>query len=787
MALSAEEYLALISPTTAVQQTAPTESAVEVEQTAKIDGNGNGILVDSTELSVASPTPVTFLDRAKIALHYGIPVVPALPRQKATIIGSKEATTNLAVIEKWNQDNPNYNSCLVAQAKIGGVWILDCDSPEVKQQIEKDTGKKLPETFAVSSSSAGHRYFRQNEESLKRLRNFSVHRGDKEFFSVRFDNMYCVGPLSIHPSGAIYKVVRDVEPVEAPSWLIDWLLAQAEENKLPVTASPDGPVIPRGSHDNELTRIAGKLRGAGMEEDSLTDALIEICEKRCENYGSDYREMCQKIAHSICKKPAGDGSIPFTDAAMQRSEQATEANKQREDAESFRKLVESSKAVKLIAYLSAEDAQEIEQQQQPIRIQIETPKLITTFGQVVADPAAPAMLSDIPITAIASTRLGDIYSSIFEPNGWPLNYALPALVTAASVLVPRFVVPEGQILIGDDNLTNLYTALIGKVHAGKSQCIEWAARALGIYHEDCAEHYIDLSAGSAEQLIDALDKRKNVFKNSVLIDQDEWAQLFAKADIPNATFPAFLTKSFYRRRQIFTRPRGKEVVLNLAMSFCGGIVEDDFDSVFNALTLGGCYDRFLFGRMPQDWAWSYRPFPRENASHAMDELLAWEPIPVFLDGSVFEVGQAWAKQNPELGRVIEICIRIATIFASMDGRSRVTGKDLEVLSGLAAYQLDLRRQFQPNAGQNADAQFANAALRWINRHAGEWTSIALLKKGVHSYEQKLGPNVAERALLSMARGGQIDLWLNKAEPVVLPTDYRGPVPRIGMVRRAKVN
>lgn len=123
--------------------------------------------------------------------------------------------------------------------------------------------------------------------------------------------MYCVGPLSVHPSGTIYKIVRDVEPVEAPSWFLDWLLAQAEETKLPVTASLDGPVIPRGSHDNELTRIAGKLRGAGMEENSIADALIEVCEKRCENYGSDYKEMCSKIAHSICKHPAGDSSIPM--------------------------------------------------------------------------------------------------------------------------------------------------------------------------------------------------------------------------------------------------------------------------------------------------------------------------------------------------------------------------------------------------------------------------------------------------------------------------------------------
>ena len=447
----------------------------------------------------------------------------------------------------------------------------------------------------------------------------------------------------------------------------------------------------------------------------------------------------------------------------------------------FQTLIRNLKPIKLIAYVQPEDVERIDQLH-PIEIQIGSKP---TLAQVVVDPVVPADTFDIPVAAMASSRLGDIYNSIFEPNGWTLNFALPALVTAASVLVPRSIVPEGQLVIGGDNLTNLYTALIGKVHGGKSQCIEWAAKSLGIYHEDYGEHYIDISAGSAEQLIDALDRRKNQFKCSVLVDQDEYSYLFTKAGIPNATFASFLTKSFYRRRQIFSRPKGKEVVLNIALSFFGGIVEDDFDSVFNASTLGGCYDRFLFGHMPSDWAWNYRPFPHEKLQAINDpNLLPWsDPEPVVLNGSVFEVGQAWAKQNPELGRITEICIRIATIFASMDGRRQVTGKDLEVLSGLAAYQLGIRHRFQPNAGQNPDAQFSNAAQTWIDHKAENWTNISQLKNGVHAYEQRLGPIVAVRALSAMAQSGRIELWLNRGENQ-LPTDYAGKQrPHIGLVRK----
>lgn len=97
-----------------------------------------------------------------------------------------------------------------------------------------------------------------------------------------------------------------------------------------------------------------------------------------------------------------------------------------------------------------------------------------------------SLYPSMPSSALASTRLQDIYGEVFQPSGWTLDFALPALVTAASVIVPRFVAPEGQFIPGDDNLVNLFTALIGDVHCGKSQIMQWAAKAMGIYKEEGA-------------------------------------------------------------------------------------------------------------------------------------------------------------------------------------------------------------------------------------------------------------------------------------------------------------
>lgn len=392
----------------------------------------------------------------------------------------------------------------------------------------------------------------------------------------------------------------------------------------------------------------------------------------------------------------------------------------------------------------------------------------------------------MPSSAMASSRLGDIYAEKFEPYGWPLDLALPALVTAASAIVPQLPPPDqskGLVIAGDDPIATLYTALIAPPHCGKSQVIEWAAKAIGIYSESRGPHYYEVKTGSAEQLIKSLDKHKAIFRNSVLITPDEWAHLFAKAAIPDASFPTFLTTSFYRRQQTITMAKGKEFILNLAMSFIGGIVEDDFDTVFNASSLGGLYDRFLFGRAPEGFMFNYRPYAFPVVP---TELLGWKPVPVRHDDSVFEVIGAWNKRDSSWGRIVEICTRVATIYASMDGRDVVTGKDLEALEGLAQYQASLRAQFRPNAGMNPDAIFANAAMNWINKNAPEWTHISKLKNGVHAYEMKLGPNVAERALLSLARGGRIELWLRDSKyGLQLPADYRGPMPRTGLVRRVK--
>jgi hypothetical protein len=51
------------------------------------------------------------------------------------------------------------------EAQGSGFWIAT-----QPKEFEKETGRTFPDTFTVESSKGGHRYFRQNEDSLKRLK-----------------------------------------------------------------------------------------------------------------------------------------------------------------------------------------------------------------------------------------------------------------------------------------------------------------------------------------------------------------------------------------------------------------------------------------------------------------------------------------------------------------------------------------------------------------------------------------------------------------------------------------
>ena len=271
--------------------------------------------------------PSPFEHRAIPMIERGIPVIPLIPRTKIAFQTNwtERASTDLKQIMEWGEEYPEGNAACVAKAVIGGQWFFEVDDPSVLGVIENETGKKLPETFQVSSSPGkAHFYFDQTDASIEMGNLQGKDKDGKESWSARVDNRYVVAAGSIHPTtGKAYTITNHSALVPAPKWLVEWLKDNAFNSSkntegARVNASPDGPPIPRGSHDNELFRSACLLRNAGMGYEQIRYNLIMICEQRCVDHGSDYVNMCENKAKQACKYAVGQartGPIPVLGGA----------------------------------------------------------------------------------------------------------------------------------------------------------------------------------------------------------------------------------------------------------------------------------------------------------------------------------------------------------------------------------------------------------------------------------------------------------------------------------------
>jgi putative DNA primase/helicase len=248
---------------------------------------------------------MNFLERALPMIDRGIPVMPLRNNSKVPFLQNWEtlASTDFFTVAEWSEQFSEANCASVAT--LEGVWIFEVDSADVIKRFEAETGQKLPETFQVESSPNHHHFYWKSTDASRRMSNIAQGFVKNADWSARHDRQFCVSPLSIHPkTGLPYKVVSDAAIIEAPDFLISWCLSQ----KITPASKPvgiEGDRVARGAHDTTLTAIAGKLRNDGMEEESINDALIEIIEKRFDDYGSDYRLMAGKVAHSVCRYPVG--------------------------------------------------------------------------------------------------------------------------------------------------------------------------------------------------------------------------------------------------------------------------------------------------------------------------------------------------------------------------------------------------------------------------------------------------------------------------------------------------
>ncbi len=230
---------------------------------------------------------------AEAALDKGFSVFALSPGTKIPRPGTHghlDASAMPADIEKLWNENSEYNPAVSCAAS--GLIVLDYD--------DGIPPSDLPNTYTVKTSRGLHLYYWGQLPGTKLYDSSGNKIGE-----LKSADGYVLAAGAKHPSGVFYTVVDDSPVAEAPLDIIAQLTKKPVSDSQPVSLL--GDKIPHGSHDIECHRLAGKMRGLGMEEEAIYEGLVEFVEKRCQSYGADYQEMCRKHAREICKKPSGAG------------------------------------------------------------------------------------------------------------------------------------------------------------------------------------------------------------------------------------------------------------------------------------------------------------------------------------------------------------------------------------------------------------------------------------------------------------------------------------------------
>jgi hypothetical protein len=204
------------------------------------------------------------------------------PRLRSLFIrgGFHAATDNGIQVAEWWERWPDANVGIATGAS--GLTVLDIDTGlSSAEDLEMyRAARSLPETYTVRT---GRRpgfgvqlYFTGGGlKSIPWTDNDSLSPEEVVTGDVRSGTGYVMAAGSIHPSGAFYEALVEAPIAVEPAFVQELRSAVSEK-----ALQADEPI--REHRNTALTSIAGKLRNAGLDAESLEAALLSVNEKRCE-------------------------------------------------------------------------------------------------------------------------------------------------------------------------------------------------------------------------------------------------------------------------------------------------------------------------------------------------------------------------------------------------------------------------------------------------------------------------------------------------------------------------
>ena len=274
-----------------------------------------------------------FLTLATAAINRDFAVTPVDPNGKGGVFWAqyKHPATNLSEVTQLSKDFPHCNVGVVSRRGIGNFCFLDIDGEGVTEQIERETGHRMPETFVVQSQPRGkpwkrHFYFRQTPTSYatftKEITGIKDLAAPKDKAN-RYDfkgiggGGYVVAPGSVRENGEVYTIEHDRAIAEIPDWLVTWIrddvhkfrsetskLREAEKKKHreAMQTKADGKPLPEYTKDEiniALWNRAISYAPLGTRRETIENILREQMEdfmKGGKQLAVEWKDRIHKIA-----------------------------------------------------------------------------------------------------------------------------------------------------------------------------------------------------------------------------------------------------------------------------------------------------------------------------------------------------------------------------------------------------------------------------------------------------------------------------------------------------------
>jgi putative DNA primase/helicase len=218
--------------------------------------------------------------------------------------GVKDATTSEETIRRWWRMWPDANIG-IATGEPSGFDCLDVDpraggDVALTELIEKHG--ELPKTSTIRTGGGGyHLLFTHAGIQFK---NSASDIG--EGLDVKTTGGYIVAAPSLHVSGKRYEWTDMTAPAPMPAWLLEELTkpkpkreGKAREKDGTFAVTIEGPPITEGKRNKQLFRICSALRGAGINQEQIEKAALEINAARCQPPMED--EEVLGIAESVMR------------------------------------------------------------------------------------------------------------------------------------------------------------------------------------------------------------------------------------------------------------------------------------------------------------------------------------------------------------------------------------------------------------------------------------------------------------------------------------------------------